>query len=69
MSNSESYTDTGITTAFYQGYEAGERNERERIIKLLKHNANHYGCAWDCPQPCVAPTFCELLTQIKGEQK
>ena len=32
MSHSESYTDTGPTSAFYQGVDA----ERERIINLLK---------------------------------
>ena len=32
MSQSESFTDTGATSAFYQGAEA----ERNRIIKLLQ---------------------------------
>lgn len=36
MSHSEHYTDTGPTTAFYQGVESGEQKERERIIRLLR---------------------------------
>lgn len=36
MSHSEHYTDTGPTTAFYQGVESGEQKERERIINLLR---------------------------------
>ena len=32
MSHSESFTDTGSTSVFYQGIES----ERERIIKLLE---------------------------------
>jgi hypothetical protein len=36
VSHSETYTDTGPTTAYYQGVEAGEKAERERIINLLE---------------------------------
>jgi hypothetical protein len=36
VSHSETYTDTGPTSAFYQGVEA----ERERIIKLIENNTD-----------------------------
>jgi hypothetical protein len=58
VSNSEAYTDTGITTAFYQGYEAGERNERERIIGLIDRYKNK-----------PAFTLANLTSLIKGETK
>jgi hypothetical protein len=58
VSHSESHTDTGITTAFYQGYEAGERNERERIIGLIDRYKNK-----------PAFTFANLTSLIKGENK
>jgi hypothetical protein len=70
MSNSESYTDTGITTAFYQGYEAGERNERERIINLLENQIycrRYEGLFWkDTIDKVSIP---ELVALIKGENK
>lgn len=36
MSHSANYTDTGPTTAFYQGKEAGIREEQERILRIIE---------------------------------
>jgi hypothetical protein len=58
-----------ITNAMNEMFSYGEEAERKRIIKLLEQNVIHYGCAWDCPQPCTTPTFSELIALIKGEQK
>jgi hypothetical protein len=71
MSHSENYTDTGPTSAFYQGVDA----ERERIIKLLEPLAEcdkevcgtdgetHYGL------DCDAFSFQYAINLIKGKQK
>ena len=69
MSDLQDLIATNAVKAYNQGFERGEQSERERIIQLLESNANHYGCAWDCPQLCDAPTFSEFLSLIKGEQK
>jgi hypothetical protein len=62
VSHSESYTDTGPTSAFYQGVDA----ERERIIKLLEPEVNrHYELGLDASAAYLEQTI-EL---IKGEQK
>jgi len=62
MSHSENYTDTGPTSAFYQGVDA----ERARIIKLLEnpyfHNIQFPDIHIDCE-------MCKTITLIKGEQK
>lgn len=59
MSHSENYTDTGHTTAFYQGRDA----ERERIIKLLE-SVRTYPSGWDYNDPIQS-----VIDLIKGEQK
>ena len=71
MSHSESFTDRGSTSAFYQGVDA----ERERIINLLEPLAEcdkevcgtdgetHYGL------DCDAFSFQYAISLIKGEQK
>jgi hypothetical protein len=38
MSHSDRFTDTGSTSAFYQGVES----ERERIIRLLEQKADSF---------------------------
>ena len=42
MSHSANYFDTGNTTVFYQGVEAGVKQERERIIELLNLEASEW---------------------------
>ena len=42
MSHSANFFDTGNTTVFYQGVEAGVRQERERIIELLELEASEW---------------------------
>lgn len=37
MSHSATYTDTGRTTSFYQGMDAGERKERERVLSVVEY--------------------------------
>jgi hypothetical protein len=63
MSHSETYTDTGPTSVFYQGVDA----ERERIIKLAENRVcfNHKnGCDHaDCY------SLSDLIRLIKGQQK
>jgi hypothetical protein len=39
MSHSPNQIDTGPTSAFYQGRDAGIEAERERIVKLLQNNS------------------------------
>ena len=69
MSDLQDLIATNAVRAYNEGFERGSVEERERIINLLKQNGNHYGCAWDCPQPCNAPSFLELIAQIKGERE
>lgn len=38
MSHSADYEDRGPTTAYYQGFDAGERAAEERIIKIIESN-------------------------------
>ena len=77
MSHSETYTDTGPTSAFYQGVEAGEKSERERIIKLMEtailqetrlldFNSNRSDFKFHHAKITIAQQFIDL---IKGEQK
>jgi hypothetical protein len=54
MSHSETYTDTGPTSAFYQGVAA----ERERIIKLIEETLLIH-----------ADQKFFLVRSIKGEKK
>lgn len=54
MSHSQNYTDTGPTTAYYQGVDA----ERERIIKLIEETLMIH----------TDQKFF-LIRAIKGEQK
>ena len=42
MSHSANYIDRGPTTIFYQGVNAGVRQERERIIELLEYEASEW---------------------------
>jgi hypothetical protein len=72
VSHSETYTDTGPTSAFYQGVDS----ERERIIKLLKPHAEHdedicyFEGKRECyPEDCSAPLIQWLIALIKGEKK
>ena len=72
MSHSETYTDTGPTSAFYQGVDA----ERERIIKLLEPLAEHDEemCyddeKLDCfSEDCSAPIYQYAIELIRGEKK
>lgn len=71
MSHSESYQDTGPTTAFYQGVEAGRKQELDRILAILDSFAQHSElCADGCfPEECDAPAFAFAIALIKGEQK
>lgn len=68
MSHSEKHTDTGKTTAFYQGVKA----ERERIIKIITKRMQ-YDCRCKCechaePPPCIAcQADGELIEIIRGE--
>jgi hypothetical protein len=39
MSHSRDYEDTGPTTAYYQGFDAGIKAEQERIITALRDKA------------------------------
>jgi hypothetical protein len=39
MSHSRDYEDTGPTTAYYQGFDAGIQAERNRIIEALRGKA------------------------------
>jgi hypothetical protein len=39
MSHSKDYEDSGPTTAYYQGFDAGIQAEQERIIKALRAKA------------------------------
>jgi hypothetical protein len=39
MSHSRNHEDTGPTTAYYQGFDAGIQAEQERIIKALRGKA------------------------------
>jgi hypothetical protein len=39
VSHSKDYEDTGPTTAYYQGVDAGIQAEQERIIKALRAKA------------------------------
>lgn len=65
MSHSENYTDTGRTTVFYDGMQAGIEKERERIVELLRNlrsagkKANLTGTA----------NINAIIALIKGEQK
>jgi hypothetical protein len=62
VSHSENYTDTGPTSAFYQGVDA----ERERIVKLLEPEVNrHYELGLDASAAYLEQT----IALIKGEQK
>jgi hypothetical protein len=66
VSHSESYTDTGPTSAFYQGVD----DERERIIKLLQTDI----CPdWSSQIPYCCDGACaaynDAIALIKGEQK
>ena len=45
MSHSEDFTDSGPTTAFYQGVDAGIKQERERSIKLLEDKLKNISVA------------------------
>lgn len=66
MSHSENYTDTGHTTVFYDGMQAGVEKERERIIKLLENPLHHNIQSPDIHKDCYT---CVLIELIKGEQK
>lgn len=56
MSHSRNHTDTGPTTAFYQGVESGEQKEHERITDSLKRyfeltqEADEYGKITNNPE-------------------
>ena len=80
MSHTFDSPDTGPTTAFYQGVEAGRRKERERIIKLIEsdywHNlipvkqtilatGTYEGFAYTHSDDCPG---CKLLALIKGKE-
>jgi hypothetical protein len=58
-----------IHTNAHNAYAIGVRTERQRIIEMLEENKMHYGCAYDCPQPCDAPSFFEFIALIKGESE
>lgn len=65
MSHSENYTDTGHTSAFYQGKDAGIRQEQERIIKLIDDTYSN-------PKTEEWGSFewtSDIIDLIKGEQK
>ena len=42
MSHSANFFDTGNTTVFYQGVEAGVKQERERIVEMLNLEASEW---------------------------
>jgi hypothetical protein len=71
VSHSANHTDTGHTSAFYQGRDAGIRQERERIIELLEPLAQHSElCESGCyPEDCSAFAYEYAIGLIKGEQK
>ena len=69
MSDLQDIIVSSSVKAFNSGLAHGVIQERERIVKLLEDNASHYGCAYDCPQPCDAPAFHKFLALIKGELK
>jgi hypothetical protein len=48
-----------LSAKYRQGQKAGERQERERVIKLLEQDINLYGK--DC--------WIDAIALIKGEQK
>ena len=62
MSHSANYTDTGHTTAFYQGRDA----ERQRIVRLLIDKAIEFRTSNLHQQ---ADYFDLAIELIKGEQK
>jgi hypothetical protein len=73
MSNSESFTDPGSTSVFYQGVES----ERERIVCLLINVAVDQDALLELNptkeqaaiiETVIATTY-QLIELIKGEQK
>lgn len=63
MSHSDTFTDTGATTAYYQGVEA----ERGRIVKLAENRIcfdHNKGCDHAA---CYA--LSHIIELIRGEQK
>lgn len=69
MSHSANFFDTGNTTVFYQGVEAGIEQERDRIIALVK------GVWEDRCSPVMEPDECSvcwlvsnILEKIEGEK-
>ena len=66
MSHSENYTDTGRTTTFYQGVDAGVSQERERIIKMLEDAREAQPCGCD---DCGDHVWGKAIDLIKEEQR
>ena len=63
MSNTEDFIDTGRTTVFYDGMQAGIEKERERVIELLQKQISDCGEACDY---CVAQE--DAIALINGEE-
>jgi hypothetical protein len=65
MSHSKNHEDTGATTAYYQGFDAGIKAEQERIINALRDKA-----ATRTILPTVAAFFHidELIETIREAQ-
>ena len=70
MSHSANFFDTGNTTVFYQGVEAGVRQERERIIELLELEASewlsHHGT---CDCKVRGKEVLRLISKIKEDNE
>jgi hypothetical protein len=69
MSHSDRFTDTGATSAFYQGAEA----ERDRIVKLLtdKQYFGGFLLDWAYSNPSAEDALAvveTVIALIKGEQ-
>lgn len=67
MSDLQDLIAKNAVIAYNQGFERGEASERERIIELIKSQADEPCC-------CFTATFgqhdfADLLPLIKGEQK
>lgn len=70
MSHSANFVDRGPTTVFYQGLSAGVKQERERIIELVKE-------VWESRcSPVMEPDECSvcwlvsnIIEKIEGEKE
>jgi hypothetical protein len=67
MSHSKDYEDSGPTTAYYQGLDAGIEAEQERIIKALRAKAASRTVLETLAAPFYIDELIETITQAQDD--